>query len=88
MEHPSSHKTTIDISGDSFIFCKMWICLACFLRPGSCSVAMCNDFVFLQYASLSVMLFDIINGDIVLAACFSRCVFAPESDIYSVFLLQ
>ena len=35
MVHPPSHRTPNDISGTVFIFGKIWICLACLLRPGS-----------------------------------------------------
>ena len=39
MVHPSSHKTLNHISGDAFIYGKMWFYLDCLRRPDSCSVA-------------------------------------------------
>ena len=46
-----------------------------------------DDSIMLQYGSLSVMSFEIMTGAIVLVACFSRCIFAPDSAISSMFLL-
>ena len=48
---------------------------------------MCDDSIFIPSVSLAVMLFDIMTGAIVPVACLDRCIFAPESDIASVFLL-
>ena len=85
--HPSSHMTHNYISGAVFIFGEMWICLACLLRPGICSVAMCEYSIVLPPGSLAVILFEIITGAIVLVACFSGCISAPESVISRVLLL-
>ena len=87
MVHTSSHKTTNDISGAVLIFRKMWICLACFIRPGIWIVAMCEDSIILPYGSLAFISFGIITGAIVVVACFARCIFAPDSDIYGMLLL-
>ena len=51
--HPSSHNTPNDINGAVFIFGKMWICLASFLRPGIWSVAICVNSIFLPCGSLA-----------------------------------
>ena len=65
----------------------MWICLAFLIRPGISSVAMCEDYIVLSSGSLTVILFDIITGDIVVLTCFARCIFTPESVIARVLLL-
>ena len=87
MVHPSSHKNPNDIHGDVYIFGKMWICLACLLRRGSCSFSICVDSLVLPYGSLDFILFSIFTGSIVGAACLARCIFAPESVISSMFVI-
>ena len=87
MVHPKSHNTPNDISGAVFIFGIMWVCLACLLRPGRWSVAICDDSIVLLYGSLAVMSFEIMTGAIVVVACFSGCISAPESSVFSVYLL-
>ena len=62
------------------------IFLACFIRPGSWSVAICEDSIFLPSDNLAFMSFDIMDGDIFGVPCFYRCIFAPESAISSVYL--
>ena len=57
------------------------------LRTDIWSVAICEDSIVLPYGSLSVILFDIITGAIVVVACFARCIFAPESAMAIMFLL-
>ena len=52
MVHPPSHRNPNDMNGAVCIFGKMWICLNCFLRPGSWSVAMCVDSIVLPYDSI------------------------------------
>ena len=66
MVHPSSHKSTNKINGDVFIFGKMWIRLACYLRTYIWSVAMCEESIVLPSDSLAVISFDIFTGDIIL----------------------
>ena len=78
----SSHKTPNGINGSVLIFGEMYICLTCFLRPGSWSVVICEDSIVIPYGSLSVILFGIVTG-----ACFDRFIFAPNSDIDSILLL-
>ena len=78
-------KTPNDISGAVFIFGEMCIFLACFLRSGSWSVAMCEDSIVLPSSILAAISFDIITGAIVVVACLARCIFSPESVIASVF---
>ena len=48
---------------------------------------MCEDSIVFPYGSLSVISFDIITGYIVLGDYISGCIFAPESEISSMFLL-
>ena len=55
--HPSSHKTPNYISDAVLIFGVIWICLACLLRPGICSVAMCDESIVLPSGSLAVISF-------------------------------
>ena len=85
--HPSSHKTPNEINGDVFIFGEMCIRLACLLIPDIWSVLMCEDSIVIPSGSLAVLSFDIITGGTVVVACFSRCIFAPESVVASIFLL-
>ena len=87
MVHPSSRKTPNNINGDGFIFGKMWICLALLIIIGIQSVAMYEYYIVLPSCSLSVILFDINIGSIVVVACFDRCIFAPESEIARVLIL-
>ena len=54
MVNPSSHNNPNDISEDVFIFGKMWIYLACFLWPGSCSVAMCDEYIMPPSVSIVI----------------------------------
>ena len=54
--------------------------------PSRCSVALCDDSSVLPSSSLDVMSFEIMTRTIVVAACFSRCIFVPEYVIASVFL--
>ena len=54
MVHPSSHRTPNDISASVLIFEDIWICLACFLRTGIWSVAICDESIVLPYVSLAV----------------------------------
>ena len=42
----------------------------------------------LSYGSLDIMSFGIMTVTIIVVAFFSRCIFAPESAIASVFLLR
>ena len=56
-------------------------------RPGSRSVNICDDSIVLPSGSLTVISFEIMTGAIVVVACFSRCIFAPESASANVFLL-
>ena len=86
MVHPSSHKNTHGINGAVFIFGKIWICLACLLRPDIWSVEICEDSIVFSSGSLTVISFDIITGGIIVVDCFSRCIFALESAI-SIILL-
>ena len=65
----------------------MLICLAFLLIPGSWSVAIFDDSIVLTHGSISVMSFEIIIGAIVVVDCFDRCIFAPDSAIYSTILL-
>ena len=51
MVHASSHKTSNDINGDVYILKKIWICLACLLRPGSRSVEIYVDSIVLTSGS-------------------------------------
>ena len=48
---------------------------------------MCEDSIIIPSVSLAVISFGIIIGTILVVACFSRCIFAPESTIASIFLL-
>ena len=48
---------------------------------------MWDDSIVLTSGSIYVVLFEIMNEAIVLVACLSRYIFAPEYDISSVFLL-
>ena len=58
------------------------------LRPGSWSVAICDDSVVISSGSLDVMSFDIMTGDIFGLACLVRCMSAPDSAFTSVYLLE
>ena len=49
---------------------------------------MYDDFIGLQSDSLTVILFDIISGAIVIVACLDRFIFAPESATSSVCFLR
>ena len=55
--------------------------------PGRWNIAICDESIVLPSGSLSVMLFEIMTGAIVVVACFSRCIFVTESTFASVFLL-
>ena len=46
---------------------------------------MWDDSIVLTHVSLDVMSFEITNGAIFVVACFSRCIFKPESAITGVF---
>ena len=48
---------------------------------------MCDDFISLPFYSLDIMSFEIMIRNIILVACFDRCIISPESVIASVFLL-
>ena len=87
MMHPSSHRNPNNINGAVCIFGKMGICLACFLRPGSWSDAMCVDSIVLPSGSLVFISFSIIIEAIVEVACLYRCIFAPESVIAIILVL-
>ena len=87
MVHPSSQKTPNDINGAVYIFGKMCICLACFLRPRIWCVAICVDSIVLPSGSLAFILCSIFTGAIVGVACLARCIFAPESAIASMLVL-
>ena len=87
MVHSSLHKTPNEINGYVFIFGKNRICLAFLLRPDSWSVTMCDNSILIPYRNLAVISFDIITAAIIVVACFARCVFAPETKFYSIFLL-
>ena len=47
MVHPYSHQTTDTISGAVFVLGKMWIFLACLIRPGIWSVVIFDDSIVL-----------------------------------------
>ena len=87
MVHPSSHKTPNYINGAVCIFGKMWICLACFLRPGSWSVAICLYSIVLPYGSLAFVSFSVITRAIVGVDFLAGCIFAPEPKISSMLVL-
>ena len=87
MVHPSSHKTPNDISGAVFIFELIWIWIACYLRPVSWSVNICDEYIVLPSTSIAVMSFEIMTGAIVVVDCIARRIFAPESVIANNFLL-
>ena len=87
MVYPPSHKKPNDINGAVCIFGKMWICLACLIRPGSWSVAICVYSIVISYGSLAFILFSIFIGAIVGVACLDRCIFAPESEFDSMLVL-
>ena len=57
------------------------------LRLGSWSVTIYDEPIVIPSDSLVVMSFEIMTGSIVMVDCFDRCIFVPESDIASVFLL-
>ena len=57
MVHLSSNKTPNDISGDVLNIWVKWICLACLLRPGSCSVDVRDNSIVLPYGILATMSF-------------------------------
>ena len=65
----------------------MLIYLSCLIRPDIWSVAICDDSIVIPSGSLAVMSFEIMTRKIVVVACFARCIFIPESEIASVFLL-
>ena len=65
----------------------MRICLACLLGPGIYSVNICDDSIVLLSGNISVISFEMMTRAIVVVDCFSRCIFAPESAIASMFLL-
>ena len=65
--HPSLHKTPIDIYGAIFVLGEMWICIACLLRTGIWSVAICVYSVVIPSGSLAFISFSIITGAIVFA---------------------
>ena len=65
----------------------MWIYIACLLRPGIRSVAICVDSIVLPYGSFDFISFYIIPGAIVGVACFDRCIFAPYYTIASMLVL-
>ena len=65
MVHPSSHETPNDIIGAVCIFVKLRIYLASLIRPGSWSVAICVDSIFLPSGSLAFISIPIITGAIV-----------------------
>ena len=65
----------------------MWISLACLLIHDSWSVAISENYILIPSDSLTVILFDVITGAIVVVAYFTRCVFAPDYDITSMLLL-
>ena len=88
MVHLLSHNIPNDNSGAILIFGKMRIFLACFLAPGIWSVYKCDNSIVIPSGRIDVMSFNIITGDIFGMACFSGCIFAPESAIASVYLLE
>ena len=65
MVHPSSHITPNYINGAVCILRKIWIYLACFLRPDSWIFDMCVESVVLPSSILYFISFSIITGDIV-----------------------
>ena len=87
MVHPSSHINPNDIHGDVCIFGKMWIYLACFLRPGIWSVAICEDYIVFPSSSPVDISTNIVIEAIVGVACFARCIFAPESVIARILVI-
>ena len=48
---------------------------------------MCDESIVLPYGILDVISFDIITVAIVVVACLTRCIFAPEYSITSMLLL-
>ena len=65
----------------------MWIFLACFLRPDIWIAAMFEGSIVFPSRNISVILFYIIIGAVVVVAYFDRCIFAPNSAIASMLLL-
>ena len=87
MVHPSSHKTPNESNGDVCISGKIWIFLACLLRPDNWSVALCVESIVLPYGSLDFIQFSIITGAVLGVDYFARCIFAPASAIDSILVL-
>ena len=75
------------MSGAVIVSGKMRICMVFLVRPGSWSVSTCDESIVLPSGSLSVMFFEIITGDIVCVASFSRLMFARESMVVGVYFL-
>ena len=48
---------------------------------------MFDDSIVLPYGSFDVISFEIMNGNVLVVACFDRCIFAPESEIARISLL-
>ena len=65
----------------------MWICLACFIRPGSWSVAICVHSIVLPSSILALILFSIIKGSSVGVAYLDGCILALESMIAIMLVL-
>ena len=73
------------MSGDVIIFGIMWNFLYFLVSYGSWSVTTCDNYIVFPSGILTVMLFGIIDGGIVGMAPFARWMFAPDSDIDSVY---
>ena len=69
------------------MFGKMWICVASLLRPGSWGVDICVNYIMLPSGSLAFMSLYTIKEAILGVACLARCIFAPESAIFSMLIL-
>ena len=54
---------------------------------GSCSAAICGEYIVLPSGRLAVVSFYVVTGVIVGVACLDGYMFAPDSEISSVYLL-
>ena len=78
MVHPSSHETPNDINGAFYTLGGIWVCLACFLRPGSWSVAIFVGSIVFPSSSLAFIEFTIFTGAFLGVDFIARCIFASE----------
>ena len=72
MVHPSSHRTSKNISGDVFITRKILIFLASFDIPGSWSVTTCVESMVLPYGRIYSMVCVHVTGAIVGVALLAK----------------